>query len=136
MTHHCTFGYLPQCSACGPRSANLHREIEDELAKPSGPLFQDCATAPDDECCRQLHYFPINANNYYADDATGCEAVCVSLERVGENGACLPEDADCANWATRENWPKDNSDNTMTTSVGAYCACDMPRCILRASVHT
>ena len=135
-----------QCHACGPRELNNLREVEDEIAKPTGPLFTDCDTAADAECCRQLHYFPVEASTYFSDSVTGCADVCLALGRLGEDGSCMPNDPECAhknrtktprlhaqvsvaflgrciNWQTQENWPKKGNGQSRVMSVGAYCLC-------------
>ena len=88
--------YGTQCHACGPRELNNLREVEDEIAKPTGPLFTDCDAAADAECCRQLHYFPVEASTYFSDSVTGCADVCLALGRLGEDGSCMPNDPECA----------------------------------------
>lgn len=112
-----------QCHACGPRELNNLREVEDEIAKPTGPLFTDCDAAADAECCRQLHYFPVQAATYFSDSVTGCADVCLALGRLGEDGSCMPNDPECINWQTQEEWPKKGDKTSRTMSVGAYCLC-------------
>ena len=113
----------PQCHACCPREKNNIREVEDEIAKPTGPLFTDCDAAADAECCRQLHYFPVSAASYYSESVTWCAYVCLALGRLGEDGSCMPTDPECINWQTQESWPKKGDGSSRTMSVGTYCMC-------------
>lgn len=117
----CSYG--SQCQACGPREPNNHREIEDELAKPTGPLFIDCDDADDAECCRKLATFPISKDNYFDIGATQCADICLFDGRSGEDGACMPQDPECANWNTYEDWPMNTDGSSKTTSVQAWCLC-------------
>ena len=117
----CPFG--SQCTACGPRAENRLREVEDQLQRPTGPVFQDCANAPDHECCKQVSTFPISRTNYFDVAATGCSALCNILERAGEDGACLPEHPACDTFRSYADWPTKSDGSSHVASVGAYCLC-------------
>jgi hypothetical protein len=117
----CAYG--SQCQACSPREENNHREIEDELAKPTGPLFLECDDADDAECCRKLATFPVSKDNYFDLRATQCADICLFDGRSGEDGACMPQDPECANWNTHEDWPVNTDGSSKTTSVQAWCLC-------------
>lgn len=129
----CSFG--SQCQACGPREPNSHREIEDELTKPTGPLFSDCDVADDAECCRKLATFPISKDNYHDLSATQCADICLFAGRVGEDGACMPQDPECANWNTFEDWPVNTDGSSKTTSVQSFCLCGPARTLILESQH-
>ena len=117
----CEFG--SQCGACGPREVNKLRVVEDELQAPSGPTFSDCVTAPDQECCRAIAHFPISKANYFDTSATGCEALCASMERTGQDGSCLPESPNCDNFLDFDSWPEKADGSSHSASVGAFCLC-------------
>ena len=92
----------------------IHRLATTHFDAPS--VFNDCETAPDTECCRLLVHFPVNKANYHEAE-TGCEAACTAYGRDGEDGACLPEYPECANFIRKDKW----SDTDI--AVGAYCMC-------------
>ena len=70
-----------------------------------------------------MHYFPVTADDYFTDSLTGCADVCLALGRLGEDGSCMPNDPECINWQTQENWPKKGNGQSRTMSVGTYCLC-------------
>lgn len=117
----CPFG--SQCTACGPREINNFRAFEDELQVPSGPTFVDCVLARDEECCRQITHFPVSRDNYFETSITSCEAICASMERSGDDGACVPEMPACDNFLSYDAWPTKADRSSHMASVGAFCLC-------------
>jgi hypothetical protein len=116
----CSYG--TQCQACGPRKTVSVRDVHDEMDIPSGPLYKNCESAPDGECCATLQKFHINKNNYDDASVTSCSGICALLGRDGEDGACLPENPQCNNWHTKDRWPM-QGDTTYSEEVGAWCLC-------------
>lgn len=111
-----------QCQACGPRKKVNVRDTQDELDVPSGPLYKNCESAPDSECCATLQKFHININNYDDASVTSCSGICALLGRDGSDGACLPENPRCNNWHNKQTWPSQGS-QTYSEEVGAWCLC-------------
>lgn len=99
------------------------RDVQDELESPSGPLFKDCEDAPDNECCRTLQSFHVNADNYDDPSITSCSGVCAFLGRDGSDGACMPENPQCDNWVSKDKWPVDSTGKTYSRGAKAWCMC-------------
>jgi hypothetical protein len=98
------------------------RDVQDEFDIPTGPLYKNCEIAPDSECCATLQKFHINANNYDDPSVTSCSGICALLGRDGSDGACLPENPQCNNWHSKQDWPTQGTE-TYSEEVGAYCLC-------------
>ena len=98
------------------------RDVQDERDIPSGPLYKNCESAPDSECCATLQKFHINYNNYDDSAVTSCSGICALLGRDGSDGSCLPENPQCNNWKSKQTWPT-QGDHTYSEEVGAWCLC-------------
>lgn len=113
---------IVQCQACGPRKKVTVRDTQDELDVPSGPLYKNCETAPDSECCATLQEFHININNYDDPTVTSCSGICALLGRDGSDSSCLPENPQCNNWLPKQEWPTQGT-QSYSEEVGAWCLC-------------